>query len=205
MHANYPLFPLPLAAMPCARLALQIFEPRYLDLVKTSVAGQQTFGIVMLDQSLAQRSSATQAADLMPIGTAVRIVDFSQQANGLLGIVCEGLYKFKLHDAQLRQQQIALATIETLAPEQLDELAEDFFELIAVLQALLQHPYAQSVGYQSGRDEGYWHQHPVELSWQLAALLPVPEAVKYSWLAMDDTQVRLASFFDTGKQIQGAR
>jgi len=34
MQADFPLFPLPLVATPHSRTALQIFEPRYLDLIK---------------------------------------------------------------------------------------------------------------------------------------------------------------------------
>ena len=55
MQADFPLFPLPLVATPHSRTALQIFEPRYLDLIKSSMSAQQCFGLIMLDAQQRRR------------------------------------------------------------------------------------------------------------------------------------------------------
>ena len=43
-----PLFPLPLVLFPGGKLSLQIFEARYLDMVKKGLREQTGFGIVMI-------------------------------------------------------------------------------------------------------------------------------------------------------------
>ena len=73
MLNDYPLFPLPLVAFPGCRLPLQIFEPRYLDLIKLSLSTNRSFGIVTLSSSQPQNDSPV----FEPIGTAVKIVDFN--------------------------------------------------------------------------------------------------------------------------------
>ena len=44
-----PLFPLPLVLFPGGRLPLQIFEVRYLDMVKSCMRENSGFGVVMLE------------------------------------------------------------------------------------------------------------------------------------------------------------
>ena len=43
-----PLFPLPLVLFPGGKLPLQVFEARYLDMVKRCLREQSGFGIVMI-------------------------------------------------------------------------------------------------------------------------------------------------------------
>ena len=202
MQADFPLFPLPLAATPHSRTALQIFEPRYLDLVKSSMSAQQCFGLIMLDAQQPESHPEKSPPPIVSMGTAVRIVDFSQQPNGLLGVVCEGVYKFRVHDSCIAESGLVVATIEAVAAEDPITLPEQFVELVTVLQSLLDHDYARSVGYVAGGDEDYWRNDAAQLSWQLASLMPVPEAVRYRWLEMDDTLVRLASILDVLNQLQ---
>lgn len=208
MHADFPLFPLPVVAHPVARLPLQIFEPRYLDLVKRSTAAQQCFGIVTLKNPQAS-APVTDAGDantgisaVLPLGTAVKIVDFNQLPNGLLGIVCEGQYKFRLHDCANGEDKLLRGTIETLPQEQECALAEPFLELVAVAESLLDHVYARSLGYGQSLDAAFLEQHAVQLSWLLSSLLPVDDGLKYRWLEMDSVDRRLESIMDTVNRLQ---
>ncbi|MGB5323882.1 MAG: LON peptidase substrate-binding domain-containing protein [Pseudomonadales bacterium] len=210
MHANFPLFPLPLVAQPHCRLPLQIFEPRYLDLVKNCAARQQCFGVVTLDQSGAGRPGTLQSSiataqrqpPIFPIGTAVKIVDFNQLPNGLLGIVCEGQYRFRVHDAAVNPQKLLEATIETLPQQNEFPLPTEFDELVGVVMALLAHDYARNMGYEFVAEETFWRDKPVRLSWYLSALLPVSDEFKYRWLATDDAHARLASIMETVDRMQ---
>lgn len=202
MQSDFPLFPLPLVATPHSRTSLQIFEPRYLDLIKSSLSSQQCFGLIMLDTQEPEPRGEKSPPPIVSIGTAVRIVDFSQQPNGLLGVVCEGVYKFRVHETYMSESGLVMANIEAVAAEESIALPEQFVELVAVLQSLLDHDYARSVGYIAGGDENYWRNDAAQLSWQLASLMPVPEAVRYRWLEMDDTLVRLASILDVLNQLQ---
>ncbi|NND38879.1 MAG: hypothetical protein HKO06_04745 [Pseudomonadales bacterium] len=203
MHPHFPLFPLPLVAHPFARIPLQIFEPRYLELVKHSASTQQSFGLVTLDPTAPSGpSTAIYKPTILPIGTAVKIVDFDQLPNGLLGIVCEGQYRFRVHDPVVNDANLLEASIETLAPETEFVLPNEFDDAVGVLIALLEHGYAKRVGYDRARGENYWRQHAVQLSWALASLLPVDDETKYAWLSMDATPERLASIMKAVEQMQ---
>lgn len=204
MHANFPLFPLPLVAHPFARIPLQIFEPRYLELIKRSVSTQQSFGIATINGTGTPVSTADfYKPAVMPIGTAVKIVDFDQLPNGLLGIVCEGQYRFRIHDSAVGETKLLEATIETLEPESEFCVPEAFSDAVGVLLALLEHGYARRIGYDTGLGEEFWREHAVRLSWTLASLLPAEDDLKYEWLSMDDTTTRLASIMKAVEQMQG--
>src|SRR5210317_1685183 len=93
---SLPLFPLSSVLLPCGRIPLQIFEQRYLDLVRDSMKSGTPFGVVWIrrGEEVAQRGSV--AADLGDYGTCARIVDWDQLPNGLLGITIEGAERFEL-------------------------------------------------------------------------------------------------------------
>ena len=49
---TYPVFPLSINVLPGAYLPLQIFEPRYLDMVKNSLAREEGFCIALTKNGL---------------------------------------------------------------------------------------------------------------------------------------------------------
>ena len=69
-------------------MALRIFEPRYVRMVKEACADSGSFVLCML------KSRGDQSANqhIFPIGTLCRIVDFDLLEDGLLGIKVEGLH-----------------------------------------------------------------------------------------------------------------
>lgn len=74
-----PLFPLQRVLFPTVSLPLQIFEQRYLGLVKQSLSGDRPFAVVPI---LAGREVGA-TPEIHHWGTAVRICDWSQLPNGL--------------------------------------------------------------------------------------------------------------------------
>jgi Lon protease-like protein len=185
---DYPLFPLPLVAFPGCRLPLQIFEPRYLDLVKATLANDRTFGVV----TVAPQAGDAGAEDLSiePIGTAVKIVDFNEQSNGLLGIVCEGQHKFTVTHTYRADNEIFLSSIELIDLEAVTPVTEDFEELVHVLDSLLKHPYVESLGY-IDRPIDDWFSDASRLSFYLSYLLPFPNQQRYQLLSLDEPIARL--------------
>ena len=78
------LFPLPVVLFPGCRMPLQIFEPRYVDLVKRTLSGEDSFAIVtLIDDPGEQVVRDIDGDDLMErplpnfrfVGTKVEIVD----------------------------------------------------------------------------------------------------------------------------------
>ncbi len=48
--AEIPLFPLPMVLFPGGKLPLQIFEPRYLDMVKNCMREEIGFGVILIEE-----------------------------------------------------------------------------------------------------------------------------------------------------------
>ena len=77
-HQEIPLFPLGTVLFSGARLSLQIFEPRYLDLVGRCMKTDSGFGVVLIRDGAEARRSVEQAPpSLFEVGTYARIVDFT--------------------------------------------------------------------------------------------------------------------------------
>ena len=88
-----PLFPLRIVMFPRGRFDLQIFEKRYIDLIRDCLRTDSGFGICLLKtgEETFQENSEQK---IYSAGTYSRIVDWDQLENGLLGITVEGAEKF---------------------------------------------------------------------------------------------------------------
>ena len=93
-----PLFPLNTVLFPDGRLALQVFEVRYLDMIKRCIAGSEEFGVVALAQGEEVRKPGQPEA-IAPIGTLARIVDWTAPLPGLMHITCLGTQRFRVESA----------------------------------------------------------------------------------------------------------
>jgi len=91
---TYPVFPLSINVLPGSYLPLQIFEPRYLDMVKSCLAKEEGFCIALIKQD--EKAYSDGLPSLHEVGTYVEIVDFNQLQNGLLGITVKGLNKVRI-------------------------------------------------------------------------------------------------------------
>ena len=87
-----PVFPLEGAVvMPGAQLPLNIFEPRYLNLVQDSLASHHLIGMI-------QPGAKTQEDDqsLRPTGCAGRLTSYQETADGRIEIVLSGVCRFDI-------------------------------------------------------------------------------------------------------------
>jgi len=99
MTDKIPLFPLSHGLFPDGLLSLQIFEVRYLDLIKRCQQLGLPFGVVWL-----KSGSEVQVPGEVPLlhayGCVAHIRNFQQvQANFYL-VTCQGGVRFELHDTQ---------------------------------------------------------------------------------------------------------
>lgn len=85
LPATLPIFPLPNAiVMPGCHLPLNIFEPRYLDMIFDALKEDRLIGMVQPDTSDAND------AHVYGTGTAGRIVSFNEIPDGRLIVVLAG-------------------------------------------------------------------------------------------------------------------
>lgn len=96
--ATLPLFPLGTVLLPGARLPLQIFEPRYVALLRDLLAGQEerspVFGVVAIREGYEVGDDGVRA--LHPVGCAALLTQAAALENERYFIVSEGTRRFRL-------------------------------------------------------------------------------------------------------------
>jgi Lon protease-like protein len=99
MRDKIPLFPLSHGLFPDGMLSLQIFEVRYLDLIKRCHQQGLAFGVIGL-----KKGSEVQVPGEVPLlhafGCVAHIRDFQQLQPNLFLVTCQGGPRFELHDTQ---------------------------------------------------------------------------------------------------------
>jgi Lon protease-like protein len=93
LPARIPIFPLSgVLLLPRAQLPLNIFEPRYLDMVRDAMAGERIIGMVQpLDPG-----DGRHAPPVYPIGGAGRITAFEETQDGRFLITLTGCCRFRI-------------------------------------------------------------------------------------------------------------
>ncbi|HSZ74554.1 MAG TPA: LON peptidase substrate-binding domain-containing protein [Rhizomicrobium sp.] len=88
-----PIFPLTGALLlPRGELPLNVFEPRYLAMVDTAMAGPRLIGMIQPSESDGKTSSHTLAS----VGTAGRLTSFKETEDGRYLITLSGICRFRV-------------------------------------------------------------------------------------------------------------
>ncbi|MCR9106702.1 MAG: LON peptidase substrate-binding domain-containing protein [Gammaproteobacteria bacterium] len=180
MLTELPLFPLGSVLLPYGRMPLQIFEPRYLDLVKDSLRDGIEFGVVWIRRGaeVAQRGSA--APHLGDYGSTAKIVDWDQLSNGLLGVTIEGVQRFDLASIETRANGLIVGQVALREPPPSARMLEVWQPVLEVLQGLEAHPHVRSLNLPVDYNQAW------QVAYTLIQLLPFDEALKYELLGIDE-------------------
>lgn len=178
---NVPLFPLNSVVLPGGRIPLQLFEPRYLDMLTRCLKEDRGFVVVLLREGV----ETGKVAAFYDIGTYVRIIDFKQLDNGLLGITVEGQSKVSVVRSWQQEDGLNVGDVECLLAEDVLMIPERYTELPSVLKALFRHPVIHDLGmevdYTDARDVG----------WRLTELLPLDKQEKQRLVELQNPLERL--------------
>ena len=131
--AELPLFPLHAVLLPGGPLQLQVFEPRYLDMVGRCMRTGTPFGVVRI---LAGSEAGT-ASDVTTIGTSARIIDFHSLSNGLLGLLCLGERVFRLQSRHGQSDGLVVGQVHWLPQRATLAVTPQYSNLVAALRAVL--------------------------------------------------------------------
>ncbi len=179
---NVPLFPLNSIVLPRGRIPLQLFEPRYIDMLTRCLKEDRGFVVVLLRDG----AEVGPTASFYDIGTYVRIIDFQQLENGLLGITVEGAAKVTVVRSWQQEDGLNVGDVEVLLDEADSEVSDRFNELPSVLRALFRHPVVRDldmeVDYGDARHVG----------WRLTELLPLDKQEKQRLVELQDPLERLS-------------
>ena len=171
-----PIFPLKTVLFPDSRLALKIFEPRYLDMVANCLREDCFFGIVLIHRG----EETLLNADIHAIGTTASICDWEHRADGLLGITALGKQRFEIVSTTTQSDGLVCAEINLLKDEETQSTPEQY----RYMQELLDHIRKQ--------DGGYHDNGPAFTSmiYQLIDLLPLDNQLKQRLLEVPTAQDR---------------
>lgn len=190
-----PLFPLGHALYPGARMALQVFEPRYLDLVRNSLKKEQPFGIVLIREGSEVVKPEASMPRLAQVGTYARIVDWNAGENGRLAVTVEGDGKFRLLASSQQKDFLIRGEVERLPSEPVLSLPPEADGLPELLAQLLRHPTLATLRMVPAIDDAG------RLVNQLAQLLPLPPEEQFALLADADPVTRLGRLNSLLKQM----
>jgi uncharacterized protein len=204
LPATLPVFPLAgVLVMPGAQLPLNIFEPRYLNMVQDALASHHLIGMLQPDEQARDSANAIHRT-----GTAGRITAYSETPDGRIEIVLTGVCRFDIAEelACLRGYRLIKPDWrrfqQDFAPANSDETINQ-----ATIFPLLDD-YLESIGL--SLDSSQLHQLPFEqLINLLITQLPLPQKDKQAMIESLSFQARyrllchslgLASGHDTHQQ-----
>lgn len=190
---DVPLFPLRTVLFPGGQLALRIFEPRYLDMVRECARQDSGFGVCLILQGREAGAPAIPAA----VGTIARITDFHTGDDGLLAIVVEGGARFRVARSRARSDGLLRGTAVLWAPEPQQEIPVEFALLQSIAERLVETmaPHFRHVSRAMYDDAGW-------VGCRLAELLPLDVEEQQRLLELTDPLQRLAELRDVLPRFQ---
>ncbi len=179
---DIPLFPLSSVLFPGGLLRLQIFEQRYLDMLRECSRSGSGFGVCL---NLASDKPGEPAAPVA-IGTLAKIIDFYSTPKGLLGLQAQGGARFHVDTLRIRDNGLMHSEVCFWPDEPALTLPAQFGLLATVLDRLLERmggPFAKAA--RVNFDDASW------VGFRLAELLPLQLSEQQHLLQMTDPLKRL--------------
>lgn len=170
------LFPLSQVVLPHGRMKLRVFEPRYIRLVREACAGQRPFASALLNPYVAQ----THPDRIFPVVTMVKVTDFTQLEDGLLGITIEGVQRLEITSRWQEEDGLHVASCNELENWQETEFQPEFKPLSDELAVV----FAQNPQLEALYPEAQW-QRPCWLAQRWIEILTMQPALKNQLMAAD--------------------
>lgn len=107
-----PVFPLPRAILlPRATLPLNIFEPRYLEMIEDVMAGARVLGMVQ-PEGPEQEGFVPQDAPLRRIGCAGRVTAYEELEDGRFAVTLTGVSRFTVTGEETAGKPYRVCTVD---------------------------------------------------------------------------------------------
>ena len=179
---NLPVFPLGLVALPGTIQNLQIFEPRYINMVKNCMKNSQGFVIVFQ-----KPTDSIDDFEISKKGSYVEIIDFNNLPNGLLGISVKSINKVVVTNLIQLKDGLHIAEINPLVDPEVDDqaLLAEFPEITNILNQLVKHPRIVDMPIEVDFNSAD------SVAYHLAGLIPIPWTSKQNLLEAFDASQRL--------------
>lgn len=177
-----PIFPLSSPLYPDGRLALRIFEQRYVDMTKACIADEAPFGVALIKGGFEVGQPAIPHA----IGCSARIVEWEVPSPGLFRLETRGERRFRLLDRRTRGDGLILGRVEWLDPLPPLPVPSKHEPLALLLRRLIDEIGAEHFPAPRQLNDAAW------VAYRLAEVLPVTPERKQALLELDDPALMLA-------------
>lgn len=189
LDKDLPLFPLNTVLFPQGRVPLQIFEPRYVEMIERCLEEDLAFGIVLIKEGAEVGGLAVPHG----VGTIARIVDVARVDEGRMSLTAAGVTRFKIVEtstelpymtAQIvvwRDENVDIAKTEGVA----HAAAKMFQAYVSTIQNIA------AVEQQEREEKWQAPKDPTLLSYIIATNLQVSQVDKQSLLETPTTVARL--------------
>ena len=184
------MFPLGSVLFPSLVLPLHVFEPRYRALVRDVMAGDQEFGVCLIE-----RGSEVGGDDVrLPVGTVAHVQEAAELPDGRWALLTVGVRRIVVESwlpdapypcAEVRHHPDATPTDAQLT-------------LLPVVEAQLRRALAKAaeLGERATPSTVELSEDPVLASHQMSALAPIATIDQYALLAAESVGMRLAALHD---------
>jgi len=181
MKNNLPVFPLGLVALPGTIQSLQIFEPRYINMIKNCMFNDHGFVIVL------QKKDELNF-EIHKKGTYVEIIDFNNLPNGLLGITVRAENKVSINNLCQLEDGLNIADIKPEIDPEVDNqaLIAEYPEIINILSQIIKHPKVTELPIKVDFNSAD------SIAYHLAGLIPLTTNQRQNLLEAFDAAQRLA-------------
>jgi uncharacterized protein len=204
-----PLFPLSTVLFPDGLLPLQIFELRYLNMVKKCIADGTEFGVVaqtVRRDAAAESPTASEAnAPALPmsqetftaIGTTAKIISHFVPQPGLIRIDCVGGQRFSIVGTQQQAGGLWVAQVQTIAADLAIPVPAELLDAVTALRHVITTLASQAtensfmpIAKPYLFDDCGW----VANRW--CELIPMQSAQRHRLLTLDNPLIRLELVHD---------
>ena len=177
-------------------MLLQIFEPRYMEMVKKCMQEDSGFGICLIDEPDAETSEPS----IFNIGTYAKIYDFEKLANGMLGLHCRGEKRFSVKYDGADQDNLHYGIIKWWQESACQEQPSVMQSCVEYLLQIINKNKMKVE-----MDEQNLH-NPNWVSYRLAEILPLTSRSKQTILEMNDAALRMKTLYAVVQTLeQGTR
>ncbi|MCT6699597.1 LON peptidase substrate-binding domain-containing protein [Rheinheimera sp. 4Y26] len=182
MWSEIALFPLSQVVLPQGQMQLRVFEARYIRLVKEACAGIRPFASALLNPYVAQQHPDR----IFKVATLVKVTDFQQLEDGLLGITITGTERVLIQQRFQEPDGLHVAKVSTLPvwPEL------PFQHRDSLIAAELQTVFRQNPQLAALYPEPAWHCSNW-LAQRWLEILNMQPPLKYQLMAAEDASPTL--------------
>ncbi|MCC7326662.1 MAG: LON peptidase substrate-binding domain-containing protein [Burkholderiales bacterium] len=179
------LFPLKTVLFPGGRLPLKVFEQRYIEMTKDSLANHRPFGVSLIIRGDEVAATRGKAPEIATVGTLARITDWDMPELGILHLATHGEGRFQVRSHSVQPSGRVVGEVTPIPVEPSKPLADEYAPLAKLLELIATRVGPQNFPTERDYDDASW------VGYRLAEVLPLPLSIKQSMLEINDSDVRL--------------